>query len=847
MDNLPQDSPSRLFGVMFQHVHCQSHIRQDRKKIYLIFESLLRNRSGDLKAMGPDFVYDVISAMDGEKDPRNLMFLFNMLPYFIKEFPLGHLTEEMFEVIACYFPVDFETTAGKELDITRDAITKALVSCLCAIPQFAEFCIPLITEKLDSDLKLAKLDSLYLLSKGASTFGVDGLKNHLQELWPVLRKEVMSNGDPQIKNTGLEALRELVKALHSNSTVRQSFVEKIITDTRGSLCDVQLSLYWPAEKVLESVATADKDSCIQVLRAIVPLCLGQYSSKTATSDKVALIETLNSFIAISESYNFTIGSLPELTWTDIPYLYLNELTTQDTELKKKILFGLTVQKRSLNELHRTSLYDRISSEIERMNNEIRGVCHTSLLSFGQLYPNEILSVINNKLSVDIDSVESAVITCRLEALTAVARVPELGPEVLAKIVAVATSNNSEKSLAALSCLRKLVSTRNNDFDIHSFLYKEYNAIDRLVTSETGDFNQRLNLISNICRFIVRQLDVEDQQAVVNRYTDILINKISENNVVLLEGLLTPLRRNVYIQNSDTLLENLCNLAICSTSVDARRVSCKLISVLINKMEDGEHLERILNCMRERITDVLESEDSDINTKRATVSLHTWLTKAVITKGSWSSQDYLNYQLNMLRNDRVGYDAALAFTSLADKSEDTLTEENFCNIKIFYKQRIFQNVIQLNSTFDSESRQNYLIAITHLLQEVPHELLFMHLTQLVPLLVESLALDNGELILSTLTTLKFLLKTKNNVFLDQAQAFIPKFLKLSTYKEMKVRITALECLLSYCNYPTISILPFKQDVLDKLATPIDDRKRLVRKVAAQTRTRWFLVGSPGEPK
>jgi len=67
----------------------------------------------ELKLLGPDFVFGVISTIDGERDPRNLLQLFSMLPHFIKTFPLGHLTEEMFDVVSCYFPVDFYSVSIK--------------------------------------------------------------------------------------------------------------------------------------------------------------------------------------------------------------------------------------------------------------------------------------------------------------------------------------------------------------------------------------------------------------------------------------------------------------------------------------------------------------------------------------------------------------------------------------------------------------------------------------------------------------------------------------------------------------------------------------------------------------
>lgn len=107
MTHLPRNAPSFLLKAIFDHIQCQSQLLPERHSIYLIFQNLAENKLEDLKSMGPDLIYGIISSIDGERDPRNLMLLFNILPYFIKEIPLGHLSEDMFEVLACYFPVDF--------------------------------------------------------------------------------------------------------------------------------------------------------------------------------------------------------------------------------------------------------------------------------------------------------------------------------------------------------------------------------------------------------------------------------------------------------------------------------------------------------------------------------------------------------------------------------------------------------------------------------------------------------------------------------------------------------------------------------------------------------------------
>lgn len=188
-------------------------------------------------------------------------------------------------------------------------MAESLAPCLYAIPGFVEFCIPLISDKLSSNLKVAKLDSLHLLRKGAHVFGVNGLEPYLTELWSIIRKEVMPGGDSEIKNTALKALSALIEVISADEKVHETFIGKILTDTKTSLCDVQLSLFRPAENLLESVAMVNKQTCIYVLRVIVPICLGQYSTKNSLMDKIIIIDALNNFMKITADLGFSIKSM----------------------------------------------------------------------------------------------------------------------------------------------------------------------------------------------------------------------------------------------------------------------------------------------------------------------------------------------------------------------------------------------------------------------------------------------------------------------------------------------------------------------------------------------------------
>lgn len=111
--------------------------------------------------MGADWIYGVINAIEGERDPRNLILIFNFMPQLIQNYSLYHLSEEAFEVFAVYFPIDF--TQSDATNITRDLLAEYLEDCLCSSSEFLNSCVELVLEKISSDLKTAKKDSLKLL------------------------------------------------------------------------------------------------------------------------------------------------------------------------------------------------------------------------------------------------------------------------------------------------------------------------------------------------------------------------------------------------------------------------------------------------------------------------------------------------------------------------------------------------------------------------------------------------------------------------------------------------------------------------------------------------------------
>lgn len=111
MKNIQKESIRQFLVPLFQEMNCQTQRQSDRYNIFSIVGYIVENHLGTVAAMGSDFVFGIISLADGETDPSNLLLLFQFLPLFLKNVDLGHLMEEMFGLLACYFPIDYSNVS----------------------------------------------------------------------------------------------------------------------------------------------------------------------------------------------------------------------------------------------------------------------------------------------------------------------------------------------------------------------------------------------------------------------------------------------------------------------------------------------------------------------------------------------------------------------------------------------------------------------------------------------------------------------------------------------------------------------------------------------------------------
>jgi len=129
----PGSALIRLLPTLEQELHVQSLDSGSRALCCDFFTEIISRHAAWILQAGDQFTSVIISAFDGETDPRVLMKHFNLIALLqSKSFPgeSQHLWDEILDVIACYFPVDFEPDEKDK--ISRHDLAASLNGALIA-------------------------------------------------------------------------------------------------------------------------------------------------------------------------------------------------------------------------------------------------------------------------------------------------------------------------------------------------------------------------------------------------------------------------------------------------------------------------------------------------------------------------------------------------------------------------------------------------------------------------------------------------------------------------------------------------------------------------------------------
>uniref|UniRef100_A0A665UWR0 MMS19 nucleotide excision repair protein n=1 Tax=Echeneis naucrates TaxID=173247 RepID=A0A665UWR0_ECHNA len=815
---LPPGSAVAMLRSLFQDVHVQ--VRVDT-------------------GLGTDFVFGFVQSMDGERDPRNLLLAFKIAKNIIRRgYDLGKFTEELFEVTSCYFPVDFTPPPNDPHGITKEELIEELRAVLTGTPKFAEFLLPLIIEKLDSDVQSAKLDSLQTLTACLSQYEHKDLAEFLEGLWTSLRREVFQTSSERIESAGLAALTALTSCLSrsvlnfdSEDSLR-TFLDLVLQDCKHHLCEMDLKLVWPSAKLLQAACSASNRASHIVTAAVMPSLMDQFSSRTQCSHRRTLLEVVLKFIQSVK-------------------------TSQPLDNDERVLLAF-----------RESLCSMVFSALSETNASLQITATSMLTSLAQqtglLLDSDIELAVDHLtklvLTEEDDKVRSAMEPMYLETnevvpekhshhamrqrslatLAAVSTQPSVVWESTPVLLEVLSSahtgsvNFSVEEVVSACCSLQRIAEQVQDTEetgrcFHDFIIPRLLSL-ALQASVQGEENFPLNVNSKcdcsvshiwlcgfpLCLFHVIRLAGETASKAVSLFLHGDVSFLPDNSipshVQLLKVFLCVVK--VEVPEIDQLLSQLEEMSCTCSHPLPYNSAAKFACLLLDSP-----------CSPARIQ---------------AFTLLIWVAKALLLRYHPLCTTLTDKLFSLLDDADLGPMAADGFSLLMSDSADVLNRSCHADVRIMYRQRFFsENSAKLVQGFNAapqEKKPNYLKALSNIVNKLPKQVQVTELPALLSLLLEALSCPDQGVQLSTLSCLEPVLIDPPPALIQQLELVTLLFVSCLS---QSVRIASLRCIraLKRKDSSLFQILPFRARVLRALAQPLDDKKRLVRSEAVQARGKW----------
>lgn len=576
--------------------------------------------------MGSDFVYGVINSIDGERDPRNLMFLYEFLPVFIQNFPLHHLSEEMFDIFSSYFPIHFFPSQNDPAALTRDSLAKALAVCLCSSKEFTDSCLTLILEKLESELVVAKMDSLYLLVECTKKFEIKEILGKFNEIWNLLKPELMTGANKQISEMSLYTIDKILVSASSDTDVCSSFLEIIFSSLMLSLqFDLNEINFKFASKVSLVCSGANEFTSVYVSERLLPAYFEKYEN-SENYVKIILLDAIEKLLTNCQKK----GTLKQIKQENLKIsesMFVDCICCKDEDIALKAVGFQSIKNMSssISEASRILVYSAIVDILLSGENLEVTDC---LKELAEKYPNEVnsnvIQLLYQKEVTDLESQNKI-----FKTICALTNIDLFSEDILNFILEnIFKPKSPEIQLLMLQNFSNILQSILSPSSIQN-LYKNHKIIERLfsLAHEPNLKEETLLIISTILSLIIKNLNIEVQTDVVNTFLK-TVDLTKSVDLYLTYGVIGHLEKNVNIDTHfEKLVNDLTHFSLTSSDENLRTNVCHhLLCSIFNKFGESEFYKKALD----KVLSTIKMEIHKNNSKA--VEILSWITKGLLLKG-----------------------------------------------------------------------------------------------------------------------------------------------------------------------------------------------------------------------
>ncbi|CAH0479348.1 unnamed protein product [Peronospora belbahrii] len=265
-------------------------------------QNISMNDTEQSEDLGKLFAQTFLSAMEGEKDPRNLLLCMQVARTLLSKLePVftcsDVLLQQYFDVVSCYFPIIFTPPPNDPYGITSEVLVVSLRHVFAASDLLAPLVLPFLLKKLASTVVEAKLDALQTLVFCGERYSMNALLLQTHEVATALYDEVLDGEKQEViaearqvisRFSGVVARAKAQNtpgAAYAWSKFVVDMTARAVSDLREHAADSMVSV--SAGQVLAALGYESAISFAHVLKVAVPLLVEQLHTESSGSERVA--------------------------------------------------------------------------------------------------------------------------------------------------------------------------------------------------------------------------------------------------------------------------------------------------------------------------------------------------------------------------------------------------------------------------------------------------------------------------------------------------------------------------------------------------------------------------------
>ncbi|EEB07761.1 TFIIH regulator [Schizosaccharomyces japonicus yFS275] len=905
MNQLPiQQIPTFLEHISTQ-IDMPKYSQSTRHAVLTTLKIFLTVHMDSLVKAGPSFCYPkFVKLFQGEKDPRNIMLCFEMIKLLIQNLDVTPYAEEIFNISYCYFPITFRAPANDpQFPITTEQLKHSLRDVLVSTSLFSPFLLPLLFEKLKASAARVKLDTLDILYHAFCFWPIESFSNETKNYWVSVKHDIWEETDTNVKNEALKVLNKLALRMSESSALveqNRQWLSLIIDENLQNITKdfdnkagisfgasfAAISSNNPAvfEFSFDKVVKFLEDNCkaeesLPKKQTLLSFCSYLVDSALKVYGRRKQVKSVEISPLFLQSKNlllvFAYASLEGVSKDQVQLRTLalrcvhkiacirGYMNDEEVAMVARILRDIAFDK---DEPLSKDAVEKIADLAKYKPTIISEVCFPTAFSQLELSANQSSEGFSHAFHVlEQISTETFLFNSLVVRTTALIE-DQLRNE---------TENSKLVDLALqtlLRTLRRKLKENSTDAYLHgkdllSWIFKQAQSY---ALNEARLHVSSLLTMSRMVNELVRVFSHDDQeeffQQVWNLYLpvhpesqrtsalkvyfddkakqfrpfQIESNQKLHDTLPLFCAAYTALRPTVsYIRTLDVELVSLfIKLVYNDNSNIVKMFLLRSICSAINKADSVDaflNSPDYVSCYKNFETGTNADQSLDIVA---------FVIKGLVGRNYTQAIASLKQYVKILESDRFIRLLPNEILYIC-KDDFYLSKENHFVQKLLFKQKLYNAIMpSLMTSLQDASEQRkpaYLMALANVIGNVPNEIVMSDLSNLFPLLLQSLSLDNPAVKYYALNVILASITELPELVAEHIETLIDLLLKAACDLNnlFIVRLTALKSLGSITEQiPAPKLQPLRNRVQRELVKALDDPKRDVRAAACSARHKWF---------